>query len=438
MANNFIIDAFNFRYKALLKQEQEIVQGYEDGVLSESHLNDFRLEIRFLESELGIKEKMKFRELDGNNLVYLSDDEEYDYTDLPVLKTIEQKSMAELKSTKNLIRSNQNGINDNFKNLITEPIDINYSWGKYGKFNIIIRNKDCFINGKFLIDEAIKFENKIRENLKKEPVGIKKIAKWLLNLETISLMETAKSKLGIENLFEELKLNRYAKNRFLDGMYIHPILVNSLATWVSPSYALEINEIINNMNIDAKLKEEQDRMNEILGIKNDIIEQMQRNYNEISKDNKMLVVNQKVVLEKLDNTVNLLIDTAGRLNNAVGFVEEKKSDIRPTTKPRNFHHLYIYKIYDKKTLEFRTYSCYRLQPKNLYTELKKIHHTLDSVCIFNEPSVNPIQAWIKFKDENKNNINANGKDFTLKGNYTENQLKIDIKKLLNEYKDISF
>ena len=366
MATNFIKDAFNFRYNALLKQEQTIVQGYEDGILSESYLNDFRLEIRFLESELGIKDKYKFRGIEDDKLVYLTDDDEYDYKDLPVLKTIEQKSMAELESTKNLIRKTKNLVNDNFKDLITEPIDVNYSWGKYGKFNIIIRNRDGFINGTFLIKEALTFENELRKNQNQKIIEERTISKWFKNIETINLIETAKIKLGIDSLKDILKLNQYAKFPFLGGTYIHPILVNSLATWVSPSYALEINEIINNMNIEAKLKEERDRTHELLGIKNNIIAQMERNYNELSKDHKMLVVDQRVVLKKLDNTVD-------RFNNAIGFVEEKKNEIRPTTAKDNIHYLYIYKFINKETEAFVTYTCYRMQPKNLSKELKKIN-----------------------------------------------------------------
>lgn len=434
MTSNFIKDAFNFRYKALLREEQSIVQGYSDGILSESYLNDFRLEIRFLESELGIKDKYVFREIENDKLVYLTDDDEYDYKDLPVLKTIEQKSMAELESTKNLIRKTKNLVNDNFKDLITEPIDVNYSWGKYGKFNIIIRNKDGFINGTFLIKEALTFENELRKNQNQNQVVKKPINDWFKNIETINLMETAKIKLGIDSLKDILKLNQYAKFPFLGGTYIHPILVNSLATWVSPSYALEINEIINNMNIEAKLKAERDRTHEILGIKNDIIAQMERRYNEISRENQIMVVNNEIrltnILNELKTTSDSLKTTSSNLNKAVGLIEEVKYDT-----------LYIFKVkIDNQSNTF--YTCYRILEENKRKTFDKHKSYILAQQIYSKHSVNSTKAWKEFKkDKNKICIKTRDRyynDFTLLKNYSETKLKLDLDKLFEKFDNIKF
>ncbi len=430
MSTDFIKNAFKTRYNALIKQEQEIVQGYEDGILPQSYLHDYRLEIRFLESELQIKDKMKFRDIEDDEIVYLSDDDEYDYSDLPVLKTIEEKSLAELKSTKNLIISTKNLVNDKIKDIITEPINKDFSWGKYGDFNMVVCNQNGYMNGVFLIYEATEFEKKIRNNNK---IPLKNITEWLSNKETIALLKTAsiQEKINIDNLtFKRIGTQKRGES-MLQGTYLHPILINSLATWVSPSYALKINDAVNEMIIEKKIKSEQDRMNDLLGIKNDIIAQMQRKYNEMDKRNEMLVINQEVVLRRLDNTV-------GRLNNAIGFVNAKKNDIRPTTDDDNIHHIYFYKFFDKQTHEFRTYTCYRTQPSNIQQRLDTAPKTLYPIKVFDEPSVNPIQIWIKFKKENKNNIDAHKCDFTLKGAYTENQLKTDMLSLLLEYDDVNF
>lgn len=228
MSENFILDALKFRYSTLLKQEQEIVQGYEDGVLQESILNDYRLEIRFLESELQIKDKLKFRTIENDELVYLSDDEEYDYKDLPVLKTIKEKTIAELKSTKSLIITTKNLENDEIKDLITEPINKEYSWGKYGDFNLIICNKNGYVNGVFLIYEATEFEKKIRDV---KTIPLKSIIDWLTNKETVSLFKVASIEEGInENDLYFKKLGAQKRGEeMLQGTYIHPVLINSLA-----------------------------------------------------------------------------------------------------------------------------------------------------------------------------------------------------------------
>jgi hypothetical protein len=441
MSENFILDALKFRYSTLLKQEQEIVQGYEDGVLQESILNDYRLEIRFLESELQIKDKLKFRTIENDELVYLSDDEEYDYKDLPVLKTIKEKTIAELKSTKSLIITTKNLENDEIKDLITEPINKEYSWGKYGDFNLIICNKNGYVNGVFLIYEATEFEKKIRDV---KTIPLKSIIDWLTNKETVSLFKVASIEEGInENDLYFKKLGAQKRGEeMLQGTYIHPVLINSLATWVSPSYALKINRVINKMNIEKKLKDEDDRTNKLLGIKNDIIAQMERKYNEISTENQILIVNNEIKFEKvmksLNDTVLELKNTSGRLNNAVGFIDGKKNDIRLTTTNDNIHYFYIYKFTEALTGEFVTYTCYRVQPKNLQRELNKVRTTLRNNCIFERPLANPIQAWIKFKNEFTNKIDVCYSDFTLKPNYNENQLKADLENLFSEYTNIQF
>lgn len=189
------------------------------------------------------------------------------------------------------------------------------------------------------------------------------------------------------------------------------------------------------MNIEKKLKDEDDKTNKLLGIKNDIIAQMERKYNEISTENQIMIINNEIrfenVMKKLDNTVN-------RLNNAVGFIDRKKNDIRLTTTNDNIHYFYIYKFTEALTGEFVTYTCYRVQPKNLQRELNKVRTTLRNNCIFERPSANPIQAWIKFKNEFTNKIDVCYSDFTLKPNYNENQLKADLENLFSEYTNIQF
>jgi hypothetical protein len=90
------------------------------------------------------------------------------------------------------------------------------------------------------------------------------------------------------------------------------------------------------MNVEAKLKAERERTHELLGIKNDIIAQMQRKFDETNKEYRMLVVDQQVILKKLDNTVGRLTTVSGAtaVNSPVGdYLYENGKKLYPEANP---------------------------------------------------------------------------------------------------------
>ncbi len=134
--------------------------------------------------------------------------------------------------TVSFIETTKNGINDDFKNLITEQINKDFSFGVYGDFKIIICNKSGYVNGSQLLKEALKYENTHRlKNTNKPPLKSVKIDDWLTSetgneiLQTIAEDENLKE----NSLTFEIKGKQKKGEELLQGKYVHPLLVNSLA-----------------------------------------------------------------------------------------------------------------------------------------------------------------------------------------------------------------
>lgn len=136
-----------------------------------------------------------------------------------------------LEISVNTIDNSKNGNNDEFKNLIAEKINNEFSFGKYGEFKIIIHNETGYVNGSQLLNQALVFENYIRLKSNKKLLEPVKFNEWFKLKETKELfnMVSEEEKISIENL----RLNVHGKQKtgeeMLQGYYIHPTLVNSLA-----------------------------------------------------------------------------------------------------------------------------------------------------------------------------------------------------------------
>lgn len=112
----------------------------------------------------------------------------------------------------------------NLSEIIYEPVNEEYGWGKYGDFKVLIRKSDGYVNVTKLCRD-----------------GDKKFGNW---------METAKSKELIlchsssdisEEPLEVVMAGLYETR----GTYAHPDLVPHIGSWVSPKFALKVSKIIN-------------------------------------------------------------------------------------------------------------------------------------------------------------------------------------------------
>ena len=136
------------------------------------------------------------------------------------------------------IRSTCDKICNIFKSNYIEPINKEYS-----RYN----NENNFINGAALIEEATNYETEL---CKKQNISLPKkkfIAEWFKNKETMNFINNIKYLLNIDEIKYVFTPGRYSKVNFIQGTYIHPILIIFLANWVSPTYSLLINDIIFNV-----------------------------------------------------------------------------------------------------------------------------------------------------------------------------------------------
>ncbi len=406
-------------------------------------LNDTRLEMRFIEKELGL-EKHQFIDidsLDDEQASFLEDDDEFDYTGVSCIKAIENQNLAEINVAKEVIENNQNGLNDNFKSLISQPINEHYSWGRYGKFNIILKNDNAYVNASFLIEEALKYENVIREKAMIKKLNKKPFNEWKDNLETKALLVSTKIKIGLseDKLIIDLRGKKKRGEEMLQGYFIHPILVNSLATWVSPSYALEINEVINQLKIDEKLKADRKRIRELTddcSNKDDLIYKLTELYNNISSENKILIENSRIAIlkidqvnEKLDQTNKKLEQTNEKLDTGISILKSLKNNIKLETKDKFCDIVLIIQVFN-----FGTFDCYKVL-RTTYENLNRAYqyHNDNNErinCILAEETVNSTQAFKKFVDENTDKVTGKLTKLTLKPGYTEKKLLKDFRKML--------
>jgi hypothetical protein len=366
------------------------------------------------------------------------------------IKKVEEQSLCEIKSTRDLVISNYNGINDRYKSLSVTPINDKYSWGKFGDLNIVICLKNSYINGSVLIEEGLKYENELRKKMQLNILKRSDFNDWLINDTTKVLLQTVSAKLNIN--ISELIFNISGKQKkgeeMLQGYFIHPILINVLAEWVSPSYAIIVSEIMSNYHIKNKEDNDNKRIMELENAvrKKDLdIQELFKRIDEQNLKNQKLYEDSVVLTNKneklykknddLKNKNEKLIedlkDSLSKLNKSLGFIDEKKNDIRLPSNYHNTHYILIYEIKDFEGNFY--YKTYRRKAKRLVsfldTEKLKYARFVEVIC---SSAVNAIQTWCTFKQINNNFyfINSSSTDFKLVEGYSIEEFKDGFEKLL--------
>ena len=117
----------------------------------------------------------------------------------------------------------------NIGDVVYEKITEGYWYGMYADFKVIIKRENGYVNGTKLCTD----NNKMIKN-------------WLRNAATKILLD--KFKEMYPGVLDQI-LIKGGKNVDVRGTYIHPLLIPSLVSWVSPEYTLHINNVINAYNI---------------------------------------------------------------------------------------------------------------------------------------------------------------------------------------------
>lgn len=187
--------------------------------------------------------------------------------------------------------------------IIYEKINNDYSYGKYGDFNVIIMNSNSYINAAKL---CIKYD--------------KDFFDWKKNKVSKELIEE------VENYIQSTENSRSIKIRsiivvttgikILHGTYVHPLLIPHIASWISPKFAIKVSQIVN------------DRLTWQLRVKNlDQAEQIEKQNKQIqeligyAKEAKTEISDVKVRLTVVETSLDIveeeIIDTTDLLDNTI-------------------------------------------------------------------------------------------------------------------------
>lgn len=429
LTKEYLIEYFEIYAKILQIVKNNVLNDFDSGKLDNMNQKDFSTDKLLF--KLNYDHLIRFKK---NNPEVCN---EINYT----INDIKEQSISEINSVKDLVSANKNFINDKYKSLSFSPINNAYSWGKFGEFNVVICLENGYINGSVLIEEGIKFENNLRKNLKKKLLNknSKVITDWFENTETIVLFDTVTSKFKINEseLFFKIEGKQKRGEEMLQGYFIHPILVNILAEWISPSYAIIVSEVMSDHHIKNKEKEDIKRINELeqTVVKKDFkIKDLFKKLDDQMDRNEKLLDKNKKLSDKNETLIEDLNEITNKLRNAVGFIDEHKDEIRLPTTEDNTHHIYIYFVIDGFGDHF--YKVYRRKAKDIEDFLnseEKNYKTFEQKYF--SPTVNAIQTWCSFREKNLNKFIFRDKsltNFELIEDYPFEQFLIDFRILLNE------
>jgi len=327
------------------------------------------------------------------------------------MKPISEKTIDEINDSKTLIQTISNGQNDHFKEFITQRINDAFSWGLYGNFRIVIRNTDGYVNGTWLTKEATVFENERRARFGEKLLAKPLIKDWLKNKTTLQLFDAMNYKGGNIplKLIDRVKGKQLRGEEAIRGAYIHPKLVNSLAFlflkfkkrggW-SPTYALIVADILEEYHLQAKNREVQMRVQELENVcskKDDVIFEIRKLYNSMSKDFKISIEDNKVLLAEVRGISTKLDETNSKLNRVSNHLFTVAPDIRPKTRQPLEHLLIIVRINANDSGKMTHYAIRTIKRDR---NVKKISDRYEAFEIVREfESVNSIQIWNRIREE---------------------------------------
>ena len=343
--------------------------------------------------------------------------------------------------------SKKNNIND----IIFKDINDDYSFGKYGDFNVIIMKENGYINATKICNDAI-----TKNGNKKE------FKEWLKINNSKFLIEEISSDGGIppSELLIQIKSGS-KKLTEIRGTYAHPDLIPHIASWASPQFAVRISKIVNKYLIKKALKEKE----KLIKKKDDKIDKLNNKIDELLTNNKELLTNNKEMLsnnkdllkknDKMDKRIRRLLtkndDLYDQNDEIINMIDTISNDrVISTGDSNNNHMLVIIKNNDdpedfEEEEEIYNYHALRVMKKSYKQRLfdHKNRHPNMNVLMKISYSPNSINLWARIKnklgsDKNKKIIFNNCK-FNLKKKYTEEEMINDIKDIHDErlnYNDI--
>lgn len=198
------------------------------------------------------------------------------------------------------------------KQIIFEPIDDKYTYGKYNDLKIIIMNSNKYINANKLCKEYKKDFNNWKDN-KSSIQLITEVDKYILS-EEISINEN-KSLIEIKG----------EKNQVINGTYVHELLIHNIINWISAQCVIKVSKIIN-----CYIKNE---FNNEIKLKNIKITELKKKKSELFNQNNELnlkiydmIINNKLLKKsnkKLEKNNNDITDNHEEINEKLYIVKKK-------------------------------------------------------------------------------------------------------------------
>jgi hypothetical protein len=341
--------------------------------------------------------------------------------------------------------------NDMLK-FITQDIDEEYAYGKYGDFNVMIRKSDGYINATKLCKNAGK-----------------RMSNWYSNLANRKLIQEILD-LGLDKITTHLMYTITTGKLLTRGTYVHPDLILAIALWCSTEYYIKVSTIMKEYHMDEMRKSNEDliadnkekacKIDHMIAMMKKAEAKQKKREKEHAKEK---AIRDKQIAELLANSADILDNNKGLKKNIKKVSKQNisiKKDTRKiaakldiacddrvmpaTIKEENY--VIIIKNNDpaeldddseedsEEEVEHYPYYCMRVQHKSRNAALKKRQVKYPDYEIIAELSgvPNAIRLWNNVKNDlvKKKKVIMHGNDFELGDTLTERQF---IRKINNIY-----
>jgi hypothetical protein len=200
----------------------------------------------------------------------------------------------------------------NLKEIVYEPINQDYGWGKYGEFKVLIRRRDGFVNITKLCRD-----------------GGKNFKHWNENSSSKKMVEELSQVVGIPTT-QLMETHQAGSDYELSGTYVHQDLVPHIASWISPQFAIKVSRIVNNFIVCQYEQAMREKNGEISQLKM-LNEKIEKKYKEEERRYEETKRSLDEARRKLDlaNENIQKIDQEGKITS--GAQEEPEPEPEPKT-----------------------------------------------------------------------------------------------------------
>lgn len=313
------------------------------------------------------------------------------------------------------------------KNIIFEDINDDYSYGKLGPFNVMIMNKNGYVNATKLCKDDGREYYKWSENKRS-----KELMKALGEINSSKMRPRIRG--GYDGPF--IKVNNTIN--LTRGTYVHPELIIDIACWCSPTYALKVNRIM----IEYHAKEYIEEKDKMLKKKDDKIDKMSKKMDTMIEGNKELIKGNKT----LKKQVKVLMCQNNKISKQNAKTHEQNEDIVDMLenitdhvvvpgKHGDGHMFFLIKNNDEDTEDtVYNYHVFRVMRKDANKKIieHKIKHPNMTILLRIDHTPNSINLWNRVKTALSKKIEYTGCRVNLKKKYTQKVFVDDIKMIHNE------